>query len=36
MSQSLDRALELAGKYPTARRNGVEVWPLMAPNGTEG
>lgn len=31
---SLDRALALAAAYPTARRNGVEVRPLMAPNGT--
>ena len=33
---SLDRARELAGKYPTAKANGVEVWPLMDPNGAEG
>jgi hypothetical protein len=32
----LDRALELAAKYPTATANGVEVWPLMDPNGVEG
>jgi hypothetical protein len=32
----LDRALELAAKYPTAKVNGVEVWPLMDPNGVEG
>jgi hypothetical protein len=33
---SLDRALELAARYPTAKANGVEVWPLMDPNGAEG
>jgi hypothetical protein len=33
---SLDRALELAAKYPTAKANGVEIWPLMDPNGAEG
>jgi hypothetical protein len=33
---SLDRALELAAKYPSAKANGVEVWPLMDPNGVEG
>jgi hypothetical protein len=33
--ESLDRAVELAAKYPTARAQGVEVWPLMGPNGAE-
>jgi hypothetical protein len=33
---SLDRVLELAAKYPTAKANGVEVWPLMDPNGADG
>jgi hypothetical protein len=32
----LNRALELAAQYPTAKANGVEVWPLMDPNGVEG
>ncbi|WP_232326420.1 MULTISPECIES: YciI family protein [Microbispora] len=31
----LDRALELASRYPAARDNGVEVWPLLDQGGTE-
>jgi hypothetical protein len=34
--ENLDRALELAAKYPTAKAQGVEVWPLMGSNGEEG
>jgi hypothetical protein len=33
--ESLDRALELAAKYPTAKTTGVEIWPLMSAS-TEG
>ena len=33
--ENLDRALELAARYPTARTRGVEVWPLRGLNGTE-
>jgi len=33
--ENLDRALELAAKYPTAKTTGVEIWPLMEANGTE-
>lgn len=33
--ESMDRAVELAARYPSANRNGVEVWPLMGGSGTE-
>jgi len=33
--ESRERALELAARYPIARRHGVEVWPLLEPAGTE-
>ncbi|MCT9931833.1 YciI family protein [Planotetraspora sp. A-T 1434] len=33
--ESLDRAIELAARYPAARDNGVEVRPLMNQSGTE-
>lgn len=32
---SLERALELAARYPTAGGNGVEVWPLLDRCGME-
>ncbi|MEV0650687.1 YciI family protein [Phytomonospora sp. NPDC050363] len=32
---SLDRALEVAARYPTASGNGVEVWPMLDHSGTE-
>jgi hypothetical protein len=31
----IERAIELAARYPAARAGGVEVWPLMAAEGTE-
>jgi hypothetical protein len=33
--EDLDRALELAARYPIARRHGVEVWPLMDDTAAE-
>lgn len=33
--ESQERALEIAARYPVASRQGVEVWPLMQPSGTE-
>jgi hypothetical protein len=33
--ESLERAIEVAGRYPTARRQGVEVWPLLDEGGTD-
>lgn len=33
--ESMERALELAARYPTAQTQGVEVWPLMSESGME-
>ena len=33
--ENLERAVELAARYPAARRHGVEVWPLLEPGGTD-
>lgn len=33
--ESVERAIELASRYPAARDNGVEVWPLLDQGGTE-
>jgi hypothetical protein len=33
--EDLERATELAARYPAAHRNGVEVWPLLTRGGTE-
>ena len=33
--ESMDRAIELAARYPTARKQGVQVWPLMDDSGQE-
>ena len=33
--ENLDRALEVAAKYPTAKTTGVEVWPLMEAHSTD-
>lgn len=33
--ENLERAVELAARYPAARRHGVEVWPLLEEGGTD-
>jgi hypothetical protein len=33
--ENLERAIELAARYPAARRHGVEVWPLLEEGGTD-
>lgn len=33
--EGMDRAIELAARYPIAQRQGVEVWPLMGESGQE-
>ena len=33
--ENLDRAVEIAAKYPTAKTTGVEVWPLMEAGGND-
>src|SRR5215216_6103497 len=33
--ENLQRAVELAARYPAARRHGVEVWPLLEEGGTD-
>ncbi|MCW2877892.1 MAG: YCII-related domain protein [Sphaerisporangium sp.] len=33
--ENLERAIEVAAKYPAARDNGVEVWPLMDQGGSD-
>jgi hypothetical protein len=33
--ENLERAVELAARYPAARRHGVEVWPLLEDGGSD-